>query len=466
MSGVQVRSRYRVFCAVSLILLSLAAIAYGAHCVWDGRWIATKPGEEDAPKSGGDFTAFYSAGELARQHKDIYKFKSSSTPRRPFEYPPMFAVFPMAPLSLLSHNTALAVFYALNAILLAAGCVLLRKLLWPSAVNYDREPRLWLTPMAGMLASLVLCWRFIGSNTSNSNANLIILFLLIVGLYFDRSEPRPQGSVKRGIVCGLSVALATAIKLTPGLFGIYFLWGWRRWAMLGGALGLALFFLLIPAAWLGWDANSSYLRRYSKFVAGRSVDAQRLPEQSEQIDIGWERQNDLSQSDIAVGSNASVRGMLVNLLTPAVSLKKHGDRPRTVNIAALDTKTVNTIASVSGLLLLLATVAQTFGARAKRSPHALALTWSLITVTMTLISPLTRIAHLVVLLIPIATLLALLQQNLLHGAAKTFNWIALSMLALSGLMPEYVRAVGFMTLTLLVLYVGLGLALRQPEDSQ
>ena len=42
------------------------------------------------------------------------------------------------------------------------------------------------------------------------------------------------------------IELEAAIKLTPGLFGIYFLWARRGWSMLGGALGLALFLVVVP----------------------------------------------------------------------------------------------------------------------------------------------------------------------------------------------------------------------------
>src|SRR5690349_186674 len=76
---------------------------YGYFCVQLGTW-------SDAKKRGCDFTAFYSAGELARKGENIYDFKLSSTPRRPFNYPPFFALIPMAPLSLLPHDGAHAVF--------------------------------------------------------------------------------------------------------------------------------------------------------------------------------------------------------------------------------------------------------------------------------------------------------------------------------------------------------------------
>src|SRR5262249_17528458 len=89
---------YRVHMRVLAAVVLLVFVLLGKTCIQHG---AFKAASETSKVQGCDFTAYYSAGELARTGKNIYDYRSSSTPFRPYIYPPMFAVFPMAPLSLL-----------------------------------------------------------------------------------------------------------------------------------------------------------------------------------------------------------------------------------------------------------------------------------------------------------------------------------------------------------------------------
>ena len=463
--------QYRTIRLIVAGLFAAFAVVYGWQCVEHGR--ADLPLKTDEPakkgKLGNDFTAFYSAGEQARLGRNIYDWQGTSVPHRPYEYPPLFAVFPMMPLSYLPYNTALAFFYALNVLLLASSFLMLRKLLWPPLAAYGTEgngtgtvpPHLW--PLVGMLFTLALTWRFIHSNTNESNANLYLLFLLTLALYLDRRWAQNGGEIPRGgLCCGLAVALGTAIKLTPGLFGVYFLWSLRRWAMLGGALGLVLFLFVVPGIFLGWQANLKYLEAYETFALGKTVEVE-PPDTTNALNrivIGRSRQLDPHDSDSPEGVGVSMKGVLTSLLTPSPALRKSGDKPRTVNIANLDIMKVNLIWKMMSVALMLVTIELTFRGRTRRNTVAAALSWSLVTVAMTLISPLTRIAHLVVLAIPVATLVALLQQKKLTGTPKTLAWAALTLLSVSPATGEYLRALGFTTFSLIVLYVALASALR------
>ncbi len=455
--------QYRTIRLIVAALLVAFAIVYGWQCVEHGR--ADLPLKTDEPakrgKLGNDFTAFYSAGEQARLGRNIYDWQGTSVPHRPYEYPPLFAVFPMLPLSYFPYNTALAFFYALNALLLAASFLMLRKLLWPPLSEYGAATPLWLLPLAGMLLTLAFCWRFIHSNTNESNANLYLLFLLTLALYFDRRWAQNGGEIPRGgLFCGLAVALGTAIKLTPGLFGVYFLWSLRRWAMLGGALGLFLFLFVVPGIFLGWETNLKYLDAYKSFALGKTAGAEQSDSDPNRIIIGRPRQLDPHDSDSPEGVGVSIKGVLTSLLTPSPALRKSGDKPRTVNIANLDIMKVNLIWKMMSVALMCVTIELTFRGRTRRNTFAAALSWSLVTVAMTLISPLTRIAHLVVLAIPVATLVALLQQKKLSDTPKTLAWAAFILLSISPATGEYLRALGFTTFALIVLYVALATALR------
>jgi hypothetical protein len=100
----------------------------------------------------------------------------------------------------------------------------------------------------------------------------------------------------------------------------------------------------------------------------------------------------------------------------------------------------------------------------------LILSLGLVTSAMLLISPLTRKAHLVVLLIPVAALIALLQQDRLKGSGRRWAWAGLLALGLHGVIfsagivgqrvNEVVQAMGATTFSVLLLYVATAVALR------
>jgi hypothetical protein len=224
--------------------------------------------------------------------------------------------------------------------------------------------------------------------------------------------------------------------------------------------------------WLGWSTNMTYVRAFAS-VMSRKMTASAPSESNEfeGIVIGRVRDLDPAQAENQQGVGVSLRGTLTNLLTPAPALKKRGDEPRTVNVLSLDPAQAARIANACALILLLVTIVLTFAARSDRNAYAQALSWSLVCVAMVLISPLTRIAHLVVLILPVATLIALLQNRLRHGAAQKLAWISLIILSVGGALlsgslvgernSEFLRALGFTTFALLLMYAALAMCLLQ-----
>src|SRR5581483_6573332 len=100
-------------------------------------------------------------------------------------------------------------------------------------------------------------WPIVG-DLSHGNINLFILFLVILALYaFHRG---------RDGVCGIVLALAIACKVTPALFVPYFLWK-RAWKTLAGcAVGLVLFFWVVPSLFLGLERNNELLASWSRLM--------------------------------------------------------------------------------------------------------------------------------------------------------------------------------------------------------
>jgi alpha-1,2-mannosyltransferase len=99
--------------------------------------------------------------------------------------------------------------------------------------------------------TVVLSLRPIMSDLTHGNVNLLILFLVVIGLAAFRRG--------RDLTAGVILALAMACKVTPALFIPYFVWK-RSWRVLAGTtLGLALFLFVIPGCVLGWHENATLL---------------------------------------------------------------------------------------------------------------------------------------------------------------------------------------------------------------
>jgi hypothetical protein len=262
-----------------------------------------------------------------------------------------------------------------------------------------------------------------------------------------------------GAASGLAVALAASIKVTPSLFGLYFLWSRRGWALAGGALGLAVFLFFIPGLWLGWSYNAHALSGFAQQATGK-------------LEAGAPADEAQEGGEPVRGYGISLRGTLVKLLSPAIALpRRPADEPRTINVVSLEPATAARLADALALALLIGTVWLTWPRAARTGPEALALSWGLVAITMLLISPHTRKAHAVVLLIPTAALAALLLQERLAGAVRKLAWAALVFLGAATLLTaegvigeraaEVAHAAGAATWAMVFLYVALACALRQ-----
>jgi alpha-1,2-mannosyltransferase len=95
--------------------------------------------------------------------------------------------------------------------------------------------------------TILLSLRPVMGDLAHGNVNLFILFLVAGALYAYHRQ--------RDWTAGVVLALAIACKVTPALFVPYFLWK-RSWKVLGGcALGLVLFFFVVPGLFLGPERN-------------------------------------------------------------------------------------------------------------------------------------------------------------------------------------------------------------------
>ncbi len=118
-----------------------------------------------------------------------------------------------------------------------------------------RPPGRLFPPMFRSLV-LLLSLRPILGDLHHGNNNLLILFLVVAMFY----------AWRRGydLWAGILLGLATAYKVTPALFFVYFAYK-RSWRTVGwGAFGLAIFLFVVPSAVIGPQFNYECLRMWSQ----------------------------------------------------------------------------------------------------------------------------------------------------------------------------------------------------------
>ena len=235
--------------------------------------------------------------------------------------------------------------------------------------------------------TVVLSIRPIIGDLMHGNVNIFILFLVIGSLLaFARG---------RDILAGVLLALAIACKVTPAWFIGYFIWK-RAWRVLGGTgIGLVLFFIFVPALFLGWEHNLQSLRSWFEvmilpFVVGGVV----TPEHN----------------------NQSLPGLIARLLTSAPSFSTYIGEPyvplRYDNIADIGPAAAKwLVKGFMGLFVLLVVwrcrtpiAIEGKSTTEARSGSRLATEYSLILVGMLLFSERTWKHHCVMLLLPFAVL--------------------------------------------------------------
>ena len=162
--------------------------------------------------------------------------------------PPLMALI-LYPLTLLPPLTGAMTWFALKVAMASVSLFL--------AVHLATAGRGRLTAL-GWGALLLLSARPLLGDLHHGNVNILILFVVMVSLCayrygFDR-------------LCGLGIALGTTLKVTPGLFIPYFAWK-REWRVVWwSAVGLVLWFFVVPGAVLGFRHNLMLVRSWTALM--------------------------------------------------------------------------------------------------------------------------------------------------------------------------------------------------------
>lgn len=296
-------------------------------------------------------------------------------------YPPSAAILflPLVPLGLLGYAIAWS---ALNI-----AFIILIPFLAMGVITGRARGHPWWT----YLVPALVCGRLIENNNGLAQSNVLIGFGCLLGVYWFRFG-RPWRA-------GLAIAAMAAIKVTPGLFGVYFLWK-RQWkAAMAMVLGACLFFGLLPAITYGPLAVPDH---YLTWI-----------QQTEEHFL-------YSEAGLGYQPGQSIRSTLHHLLTRS---SVESNEEYFVNVLDLPTELIDAIVPVFSVLLLIGLLAVSRSPTVPRSATHQYLEMALVMVTMLLMSPYVRKAHYAMLYPAFALAIAALFHGVFQGGtAKRLKW--------------------------------------------
>jgi glycosyl transferase family 87 len=196
-----------------------------------------------ATGKGTDYNVFYLAARVAvEQPLELYHMQTSRSSSYTFIYPPVFAVL-MRPLWALPLSASVVVWFGLNVGLTLHAAWLLARALAPPGER--RRVLAW---------TLLLGIPYAVENILLGQVHAVMLYLMVRAFLLVRAE-RPLGGAAW-------MAVATAIKLVPAIFGLYFVLR-RQWrALLVFVLSLAFLSAVVPAIVFGPATTGTLLREF------------------------------------------------------------------------------------------------------------------------------------------------------------------------------------------------------------
>jgi alpha-1,2-mannosyltransferase len=217
------RSGRRTAVRAVLGVAIICAVALGA-ALYMINWSVLNPWH-----GGFDLKVYRGAVIWWLHHKPLYTFHRNATPYG-FTYPP-FAALAMLPLALFTQHTALWVNGTLSAVVLV---VLTWWLVAPIAARHGWSR--WFA--VGVAVPLVYLIEPVRETIAYGQVNLYLVALVLVDVALLARGHR---------FAGVGIGLATAIKLTPGLFILYLVIT-GRWRAAATALGTFVGATLLAAA--------------------------------------------------------------------------------------------------------------------------------------------------------------------------------------------------------------------------
>jgi len=317
-------------------------------------YFVIRVGRQAYTKLPGDWGVYYSAGIAMRERLPIYTLERG--PMLTFKNAPVVALAAV-PLGSLPRPVARIASLLIDFTLLTALMYLVTRLIFFNAP--PKWPHAWVA-----LAGCLLVYPFLLLQLSAGQTTVLFLACTVAGFYLAvRNHPT---------TAGLALALAICLKLVPLCFVPYLLFTPRPVRAIASTILCSAGLLLLPALWIGWQANAALLAQWPVHLRETNIPAQ-----------VWRLQNQ------------GVLGQLARRL----SITDYG-----INVASWD------LASVRSLWLTLSVIfaglLYAFVWRTRRDPHARATHLALLMTFMTIFNPLAWRYNFLALAIPYAVVVA------------------------------------------------------------
>ena len=368
-----------------------------------------------------DFGVFHKAGHAVATGSSPYEIVHEES--RDYIYPPTLAIL-VAPLGLLPHDVAAALWIVGMFVALGVSFVMLLRLVRP----LDRREGWWIG-----VTALLIAGRAIDSEMANGQANHLVLLGLVLGVVALVANRPAWG--------GAAFAAAAAFKLSPGLFAVWLL-ATRRWRAFAGfvAAFVALVVLLPVVVWGPSGTVEEYGRLEDK-LAGR-YDAGGDDEDVEAHVPGY-----------------SLRALVFHLTTDVQAVSHSGGRDIRINVIDGSDRLAGAIYWIVVAIVFVLSMRAIERRGSASSPGRVLFDASVVATVMVLVAPMTRGAHMVVLLMPAFVAAAVWVRT---RTRFSFWWVLLPTLLTFGTSrgligkaaSTWARALGTLTFGMLALWIG------------
>lgn len=247
--------------------IRILAGLFAALAVWGFFDVRARTRFDERLPGRTDFTVYTEASKAFFDGRDPYEVTNANGWH--YLYPPLFALL-LRPLHGLPIDLQAYLWFLAN-VAMAFGCFLECRRI--AATEGARPPLRWIAAAAAFALPAL-------NALQRGQVGIAVLYPLLLG--FRLVAERRSGA--RAFLGGVILALPVALKLTPALpvaaVGLLLLLDARRGSALffasssGVAAGLLLWFLLAPAAIVGWDANLRHLDAWrTKVVSNERLGA-------------------------------------------------------------------------------------------------------------------------------------------------------------------------------------------------
>ena len=175
-----------------------------------------------------------------------------------YAYMPISAMY-FSPLALVERSSGLMIRYVLAVVCLAATVVLFYRM----TARTGTQGRKDLYLVGG--GSILLVFQFVLQDLDDGGPHLILLGILSSAIYAVWQNRERLGSVLFG--------LAIALKLTPGIFLLLFVWK-RQWRLFAHTIVATACWIMLPIVWMGPADWTTHQAEWARNAVSSVLDRQ------------------------------------------------------------------------------------------------------------------------------------------------------------------------------------------------